>query len=154
MKQQIQFSQKCPQRPFECMISTIAKVSNLSQSKLNRSNTYLQYPWYMPDYITIDDRDEMFRISLAILKGLMFRMSEDDLLLNSRLYKRMVRIILSCPGFTESQKDDIAFTCDIELQTINPPLAPMADHWYVLRTIGPKPGVEPDVLLVSYTYAT
>ena len=103
----------------------------------------------MPDYITIGDRDDIFQAALAIVNGLLQRMSEDDLFLNSRLLKRLTRVMFACPGFTESQKDDLAFTCSINPYTMDPPLAPMADHWYVFKTIGPKPGIQEDVLLVS-----
>ncbi len=113
------------------------------------SNSLSQFPWYMVDYITIGDRDEIFQAALAIVKGLLNRMSEDDLFLNSRLLKRMTQVMFDCPGFTESQKDDLAFTCNINPFTLNPPLAPMADHWYVFKTIGPKPGVQDDVLKVG-----
>jgi hypothetical protein len=102
----------------------------------------------MVDYITIGDRDELFQAALDIVKGLLQRMSEDDLALNSRLLKRITDIVFSCPGFTEAQKDDVAFVCNINPYTLRPPLAPMADHWHVFKTIGPKPYVEEDVLKV------
>jgi hypothetical protein len=102
----------------------------------------------MVDYITIGDRDELFQAALDIVKGLLQRMSEDDLALNSRLLKRITDVVFSCPGFTEAQKDDVAFVCNINPYTLRPPLAPMADHWHVFKTIGPKPYVEEDVLKV------
>ena len=102
----------------------------------------------MVDYITIGDRDELFQAGLDVIKCLLQRMSEDDLSLNSRLLKRLIDVMFSCPGFTESQKDDVAFVCNINPYTIRPPLAPMADHWHVFKTIGPKPYVEEDVLKV------
>ena len=102
----------------------------------------------MVDYITIGDRDELFQAALDIVKGLLQRMSEDDLVLNSRLLKRITDVLFSCPGFTEAQKDDVAFVCNINPYTLRPPLAPMADHWHVFKTIGPKPYVEEDVLKV------
>jgi hypothetical protein len=103
----------------------------------------------MVDYITINDRDELFQAAFDIVKGLLNRMSEDDFVLNSRLLKRFTNVIFNCPGFTEAQKDDVAFVCNINPYTMNPPLAPMADHWHVLKTIGPKPHVAVDVLKVS-----
>lgn len=111
-------------------------------------NSPSQYPWFMVDYITIGDRDELFQAALDIVKGLFYRMSEDDLVLNSRLLKRLTDVMFSCPGFTEAQKDDVAFVCNINPYTLRPPLAPMADHWHVFKTIGPKPYVEEDVLKV------
>jgi hypothetical protein len=107
-----------------------------------------QYPWFMVDYITIGDRDELFQAGLEVIKCLLQRMSEDDINLNSRLLKRLTDVMFSCPGFTESQKDDVAFVCNINPYNIRPPLAPMADHWHVFKTIGPKPYVEEDVLKV------
>lgn len=76
-------------------------------------------------------------------------MSEDDIHLHSRLLKRMTRCIFNCSGFTDSQKDDLAFICNINPYTMNPPLAPYADQWYVLKTIGSKPGAQEDVIKVS-----
>jgi hypothetical protein len=102
----------------------------------------------MVDYITIGDRDELFQAGLEVIKCLLQRMSEDDINLNSRLLKRLTDVMFSCPGFTESQKDDVAFVCNINPYNIRPPLAPMADHWHVFKTIGPKPYVEEDVLKV------
>jgi hypothetical protein len=103
----------------------------------------------MSGYITIGDRDDIFQAALSIVKGLLQRMSEDDIHLNSRLLKRMTQAIFNCPGFQESQKDDLAFTCGINPYTLDPPLAPYADHWYVFKTIGPKPGAQEDVIKAS-----
>lgn len=103
----------------------------------------------MVDYITIGDRDELFQAALDIVKGLLQRMSEEDIMLNSRLLKRITDVMFGCPGFTEAQKDDVAFVCNINPYTLRPPLAPMADHWHVFKTIGPKPYVEEDVLKVK-----
>jgi hypothetical protein len=102
----------------------------------------------MPNYVTVGERDDLFYASLAIVKALLSRMSENDLQLNSRLLNKLTRVIFDCPGFTEAQKDDICFTLNLNPYTLVPPLAPMADHWYVFKTIGPKPGVERDVLMV------
>jgi hypothetical protein len=106
----------------------------------------------MVDYTTIDDRDRLFEATRDLVMLLVNRLNENmdenvAIHLNDRLLRRVSTAIFRCPGFTEQQKDDIAFLCGLKAEKAN--LAPHADHWTVFKAIGPKPGVERDVLNVS-----
>jgi hypothetical protein len=103
----------------------------------------------MASYITIADRDILYDGTLTIVKHLIHKISmeSEHITVNGRLLKRVTQAALRCPGFTEMQKDNIAFICNVK----EPGLAPYADHWHVFKVLGPKHGVATDVLLVSTT---
>ncbi|TVY38119.1 hypothetical protein LSUB1_G003789 [Lachnellula subtilissima] len=127
------FSKDCPQRPFECLISTL-----------------LKYPWYMVDYITIEDRNLLFDATIELLKLLLERVNNerDDVNLTPMLLKRVWRAALRCSGFTPAQKDDVICICNIDDRTaMEIGMAPYASYWKYLWTIGPKPGTPTDLLL-------
>jgi hypothetical protein len=111
---------------------------------------YLQYPWYMVDHITLADRDLLFSTAKQLTEELYKKILEDpqNIDLNHRLLRRLQLAIFKCQGFTEAQKDDICYICD--LNPAKEGLAPYADHWYVLKAIGPKPDALHDVILVCY----
>ncbi|KFY88194.1 hypothetical protein V500_06476 [Pseudogymnoascus sp. VKM F-4518 (FW-2643)] len=124
------FSSECPQRPFECLISTV-----------------LKYPWHKVHDITIGDRDALFQTATALCKNLIERIDTggQDLALNDRLLKRVQRAVLNCCGFSESQKDDFAFI--FRMTSLEAGLPPHADHWSVFKTIGAKRNWPHDVVL-------
>ncbi|OBT42357.1 hypothetical protein VE00_06472 [Pseudogymnoascus sp. WSF 3629] len=124
------FSSECPQRPFECLISSVIK-----------------YPWHKVHDITIGDRDALFQTSVALCKNLIERIDSgvQDLALNDRLLKRVQRAVLNCCGFSESQKDDFAFI--FRMTSLEAGLPPHADHWSVFKTIGAKRNWHQDVIL-------
>ncbi|KAH8654511.1 hypothetical protein BGZ60DRAFT_342292, partial [Tricladium varicosporioides] len=127
------FSKDCPQRPFECLISTL-----------------LKYPWYMVDYITIEDRNLLHRATKDLLLLLVERVNDetDSVNLTQMLLKRVWRAAIRCPGFTPTMKDDIVYICGVDDRTAQElGLAPYAPHWKYLWTIGPKAGVPADLLL-------
>ncbi|TVY45657.1 hypothetical protein LOCC1_G002710 [Lachnellula occidentalis] len=127
------FSKDCPQRPFECLISTL-----------------LKYPWYMVEYITIEDRNLLFAATIELVKLLLERVNNerDDVNLTPMLLKRVWRAALRCPGFTPAQKDDVVCICNIDDRTVMElGMAPHASYWKYLWTIGPKPGTPPDLLM-------
>jgi hypothetical protein len=116
-----------------------------------------QYPWQMVDYITIEDRNMLHKATLDMLNLLIDRVNtnKDDICLTPMLLKRVWKAGLRCPGFTPSMKDDIVFICQIDDQTaMDYGVAPYASFWKYLWTIGPKPGVPIDVLLVSIDSST
>ncbi|KFY74950.1 hypothetical protein V499_05049 [Pseudogymnoascus sp. VKM F-103] len=124
------FSSECPQRPFECLISSVIK-----------------YPWHKVHDITIGDRDALFQTAIALCKNLIERIDSggQDLALNDRLLKRVQRAVLNCCGFSESQKDDFAFL--FRMTSLEAGLPPHADHWSVFKTIGAKRNWNQDVIL-------
>ena len=74
----------------------------------------------------------------------------DEVNLTQMLLKRVVRAALRCTGFTPVMKDDISFIAGVEDSVARDMgVPPFADQWGLLWTIGPKPGFQPDVLLVS-----
>lgn len=106
----------------------------------------------MVDDITLEHRDLLFKSTRDLVQLLVTRLndepSEDHKLhINDRLLRRVRMAVCRCPGFTERQKDDIAFLCGLDATTAG--LTQFADHWSAFMTIGPKPGIQPDVLHVS-----
>ena len=111
-----------------------------------------QFPWYMVDYITIEDRNLLHHTTRRMLEILVERVVNDDdsVNLNNMLVKRVWRAALTCPGFTPCMKDDIVFIAGLGDRTaIDFGLAPHASFWNKLWTIGPKADAPVDVLLVS-----
>jgi hypothetical protein len=113
-----------------------------------------QYPWYMVDNITIEDRNLLHKATKDMLYLLIDRVNSDDqngnININTMLLKRVWRAALRCPGFTPAMKDDFVYIVGLDDRTaIQFGMAPYASHWKYLWTIGPKPKVPADVLLVS-----
>lgn len=111
---------------------------------------HIQYPWHKVHDITIGDRDALFQTATALCKNLVERIDTggQDLALNDRLLKRVQHAVLSCCGFSESQKDDFAFI--FRMTSLEAGLPPHADHWSVFKTIGAKRNWNQDVILVSF----
>ncbi len=110
----------------------------------------------MVDYITIEDRNLLFQATIRLLDLLRDRLSntrdgEMDVNLTPMLFKRAWRAALKCPGFTPTMKDTVVYKCHVDeslAQEIGVPL--FAAEYKYLWTIGPKPGVPHDLILVSY----
>lgn len=146
------FAKDCPQRPFECLIDTLIKVCVFCSPTVCEGKDFtddIQYPWYMVDHITIEDRDLLFTAASRLIEMLFQRVANDaeNTTIDIRLLNRVKRACFQCDGFTEAQKDDCAFICGLTGGAAG--LSPYADHWYIFRVIGPKAGVVPDVLEVS-----
>jgi len=108
-------------------------------------------PWYAVDHITIEERSHLHEATKTLLTLLMDRIEKDheSTTLTSMLLKRVWRAALKCPGFTPTMKDNIVYICGLDEQTaVEYGLPPYADNWKDLWTIGPKPGVQRDVLQV------
>ncbi|KAF5021814.1 hypothetical protein F66182_6140 [Fusarium sp. NRRL 66182] len=88
------FSKECPQRPYECLISTLRK-----------------FPWFAADHVTIAQRGAMYKATVKLLCLLARSVSQGDdpVNLNAQLFQRVVRTAMDCRGFTVLQKDNIAF---------------------------------------------
>ncbi|KAK0612331.1 hypothetical protein B0T17DRAFT_499849 [Bombardia bombarda] len=127
------FSRDCPQRPYECMISTIKKL-----------------PWWRADCITIRQRHAVYSATLQLLKLLrasIGRLTTNETCINTKLLKRLYTAAMLCPGFSVLQKDNLSFEMnepDGAQRDFNQPRFP--DHWTHLLALGPKPGVPLDVL--------
>jgi hypothetical protein len=110
----------------------------------------------MVDYITIEDRNRLHAATKDLLSMLVERVQNerDPVNLTHMLLKRVCRAALKCPGFTPVMKDDIVFIGGIENRVaMDAGVPPYADEWGVLWTIGPKPNVPNDLLLVSAVFS-
>jgi hypothetical protein len=109
----------------------------------------------MVDYITIEDRNLLHQATKDLLSMLVERVQNerDPVNLTQMLLKRVCRAALKCPGFTPVMKDDIVFIGGIEDSVaVEAGVPPYAHEWGTFWTIGPKPGVPNDVLLVSDSF--
>ncbi|KAF3760054.1 hypothetical protein M406DRAFT_270108 [Cryphonectria parasitica EP155] len=126
------FSRDCPQRPFECMISTMRK-----------------FPWYMTDCITIKQRQSVYAACVNLLRLLQEAMEKKkhEHVLNSQLYRRLWTSAMICRGFTVTMKDSISYLVgltDEDKREFNMPR--FADQWVHIYTLVPKPGTPLDVI--------
>ncbi|KAK3298154.1 uncharacterized protein B0H64DRAFT_414995 [Chaetomium fimeti] len=128
------YSKECPQRPYECMISTIKKL-----------------PWYMADRITLRQRHAIYEATVKLITLLQQALQRDhrnhETVLNKQLMKRLVTAAMLCPGFSVVQKDNIAVLADMEpdrARMFNQPR--FAEQWVHLHGVCPKPGTPLDVL--------
>ncbi|TQS39421.1 hypothetical protein Golomagni_00054 [Golovinomyces magnicellulatus] len=128
------FIKDCPQHPFECIISTL-----------------LKYPWYMVDYISIKNRNNLHEVTIKLLKILKnyIETQPENAHITPMLYKRVWRAALNCQGFSPSQKDDIVLIVDLpDEQAKEFGLPPFAASWKRLWTIGVRPGA-PNALIMA-----
>ncbi|KAJ3171666.1 hypothetical protein HDU88_007746 [Geranomyces variabilis] len=83
----LHFSRKCAERPFENIISILAKV-----------------PWHQPEAVSTAHRDHLFEMLKLSLESLRVHLSRVDHQIDETLMARMVRAGLCVPLFTERQK--------------------------------------------------
>ncbi|KAF4987588.1 hypothetical protein FDECE_15378 [Fusarium decemcellulare] len=126
------FSKECPQRPYECLISTLRK-----------------FPWFATYYITITQRGAMFKATVKLLHLLAksIAQGDDPVNLNTGLFKRVVKSAMDCKGFTIMMKDNIAFMIDMsemEQRIHGQPLN--ASSWVHQYTIATKRDAPRDVV--------
>ncbi|KAI8683309.1 hypothetical protein NCS56_00455200 [Fusarium sp. Ph1] len=126
------FSKECPQRPYECLISTLGK-----------------FPWFATDFITVAQRGAMYKASFKLIRLLSGAVSRNDdpVNLNHQLFRRVVASVMKCKGFTILQKDNIAFLVQMgqaEQRMYHQP--ENASSWVHQYSVTVKPGVPQDVL--------
>ncbi|KAI8088771.1 uncharacterized protein BX664DRAFT_358414 [Halteromyces radiatus] len=83
----LHFSRKCAERPFENIITIIAK-----------------YPWHQAHLITTLHRDQVYEMLNLAIESLMNHLTKDYVQIEPSLLERLVRAGLLCPAFTERQK--------------------------------------------------
>ncbi|KAF8939743.1 hypothetical protein BGZ58_008831 [Dissophora ornata] len=83
----LHFSRKCAERPFENILSILAK-----------------YPWHLPHRILPLHRDHIFELLKLSIESLRTHLSKDYNTINPTLLNRMVRSAILTPAFTEKQK--------------------------------------------------
>ncbi|KAL9945219.1 hypothetical protein ACHAQF_000620 [Verticillium nonalfalfae] len=126
------FAKECPQRAFECLISTLKKL-----------------PWDCHDFITVRQRAAIHRATVELVRILFFKVRNhvDEVNLTSQLLKRLVLSAMTCAGFTPLQKDDIAYIVEMDsMQSRSHGQPRFADSWCHLYALSPKPDVPLDVL--------
>ncbi|GKT66602.1 RNA-binding domain protein [Colletotrichum tofieldiae] len=126
------FSKECPQRPFECLISTLTK-----------------FPWHMKANVTVQQRYVIHKATCDLIRILVSSIQErrDELNLTHRLLKRVVTAAMRCEGFSVLQKDDIAYLVgmdEMEQRAFGQPR--FAEAWRHLYVLVPKTGVPLDVI--------
>ncbi|GAB1312289.1 hypothetical protein MFIFM68171_02499 [Madurella fahalii] len=128
------YAKECPQRPYECMISTIKKL-----------------PWYMSKHITVRQRHAVYyateRLVTLLIQALQRDNRQHETTINEQLLKRLVTAAMLCPGFSVVQKDNIAVIAHMDeerTRMFNQPR--FADMWTHLYALCPKPGIPLDVL--------
>ncbi|KLU90524.1 hypothetical protein MAPG_10377 [Magnaporthiopsis poae ATCC 64411] len=126
------FSRECPQRPYECMISTLRKL-----------------PWHMTDWITFRQRYSIFEACYLLIKHLLRILDSGCAtnLLNERLFNHLTHTAMRCPGFTIAQKDDLATLIGIQdsrRYSYGLPLNP--GSWVHLYGVGPRMDMPLDVI--------
>jgi hypothetical protein len=129
------FSKDCPQRPYECLISTLKK-----------------FPWSFMDRVTISQRRALFRATCELLRLLTRSLQRGDDVVNLtvQLYRRLTAAAMSCPGFTPLMKDDIAWLANVtELQLQKYNLPPSPATWRHQYALAPKSNVPADVIDVG-----
>lgn len=86
------FQAKCPQRTYECMISTLYK-----------------FPWHAQDMYTLEDRVLLFNCYKAMLVALVGKVAQADTVgLDNRLLLEYVKAGINCVGFGERMRYEIA----------------------------------------------
>ncbi|KAI8627043.1 hypothetical protein F5Y19DRAFT_477934 [Xylariaceae sp. FL1651] len=144
--QRSSYAKICPERPYECMISTLRKI-----------------PWYMSEHITIKQRHSVYEACLKMISTLAAKLKRagdrdydrgrngepdpEAERLTPQLQHRLVKSAMLCAGFTVVQKDNIATIAGLSEQDrrqFNQPR--FADSWRHQWTLIPKTGLPLDVL--------
>lgn len=126
------FSRDCPQRPYECMISTIKK-----------------FPWFRTDCITIKEREAIYQATLSLIRQLTrcILFQEDPNHLTPLLLRRLVSAAMFCPAFTPCMKDGIAWMTNMQALDMEYYQLPrFSNSWRHQYAIGPKPGFPLDLV--------
>ncbi|KAG0032520.1 hypothetical protein BGZ82_006494 [Podila clonocystis] len=83
----LHFSRKCAERPFENILSILAK-----------------YPWHQPHRVLPLHRDHIFELLKLSIESLRMHLNKEYNTIHSTLLIRMVRCAILTPAFTERQK--------------------------------------------------
>ncbi|OTA95420.1 hypothetical protein M434DRAFT_28926 [Hypoxylon sp. CO27-5] len=126
------FALNCPERVYECLISTIMKM-----------------PWYMSNRITVKERAYIYSATEKMITLLITRIQkgEHSTRLTPLLLERLADAAMGCPSFTVMQKDNIAWLVNMQDYKLGDFHMPrFADGWTHLHALSVKPGVPLDVV--------
>ncbi|UNI22415.1 hypothetical protein JDV02_008306 [Purpureocillium takamizusanense] len=126
------YSKDCPQRPYECLISTLKK-----------------FPWFVTDRITLSQRHAMYMATERLLQVLADKVSRnyDPINLTQQLQTRLTNAALSCPGLTPLMKDNLSWMLNVsedEQRYFGQP--ERAYSWRHQYALAPRPGAPLDVI--------
>lgn len=115
-------------------------------------STLHKLPWYMAEYITIQQRHAVYKAVLALITRLQgdLRLGKFEEYLTEQLYRRLWTSAMLCDGFTVTMKDNIAYTVGLseeQMRGFNMPR--YANLWSHQYTMVPKVGTPLDVIEVS-----
>ncbi|KAI4111882.1 MAG: hypothetical protein LQ339_000341 [Xanthoria mediterranea] len=121
---------KCMQRPYECMISTLAK-----------------FPWFCVDRYTIKTRDEMFRSTLSLINILMNELSRANEAytphISETLLTDLLYAALNVPAFSEQQRWHLRKAASAIGARVR--MSPLAEVW-PFEVLGRRVGIDEDVV--------
>ncbi|KAL2209326.1 hypothetical protein CC79DRAFT_1367515 [Sarocladium strictum] len=133
------FARACPQRPYECLISTLKK-----------------FPWHLTDRVSISQRYAVFRATWDLVEELTHRLARERETvsaspnagkLSDQLLKRVITAAINCPGFTPLMKDDLSSFVHLSEENFRAAgVPPSAASWRHQYAIAPKVGVPFDVI--------
>ncbi|KAJ1341130.1 hypothetical protein BSLG_004254 [Batrachochytrium salamandrivorans] len=95
-------SRKCPRRPFENIISILAKV-----------------PWHRANLIPILQRDHLFEMAKLGTESLLFQVQRVNSTIDIKFLEQFVRASLCVPLFTEKQKLIVLATAKHRSESLN-----------------------------------
>ncbi|KAI1131029.1 hypothetical protein F5Y10DRAFT_275738 [Nemania abortiva] len=128
------YARICPERPYECMISTLRKI-----------------PWYMADDITLKQRNSVYETCMKMIGVLAGKVKQEKSSeikrLTPQLFDRLVASAMLCHGFSVVQKHNIATLAGLsetKCREFNQPRFP--DSWRYQWTLVPKANMPIDVL--------
>ncbi|KAI9670802.1 MAG: hypothetical protein M1829_004691 [Trizodia sp. TS-e1964] len=126
--QRAPFSQRCLNRTYESLISTLWK-----------------YPWFDVDHITLEARDLLFDAMKKMITILFenLKRSHAPIYLNVGLMNGLVLAGLMCPGFNERQKLELTRVAQYQGEPFG--ITKLAYHW-PFEVLGRRADVPEDVL--------
>ncbi|KAL8755272.1 MAG: hypothetical protein Q9199_003761 [Rusavskia elegans] len=124
------YTQKCMQRPYECMISTLAK-----------------FPWFCVDRYTIKTRDELFKSTLSLVNILMNELNRANEAymphISETLLTDLLYAALNVPAFSEQQRWHLRKAASAVGARVR--MSPLAEVW-PFEVLGRKVGIDEDVV--------
>ncbi|KAK2760260.1 hypothetical protein FQN54_002328 [Arachnomyces sp. PD_36] len=126
------FSMKCLWRAYECTISTLKK-----------------FPWFATTMYTIEDRNQLFAVTLRHLTALHAKIEKGKVVgLDRKLLHEVLDAGLKCPGFNERQKFALVMASNVPSEARR--LSIIARYW-PFDTLSMKPGTS-DGTMMHYAY--
>ncbi|KAI1101430.1 hypothetical protein F4804DRAFT_335266 [Jackrogersella minutella] len=126
------YSKGCPERPYEYMISILKK-----------------FPWSLPQHVKHNERNRLYETTFRMMDRLTQRIQKGEARdrLTPNLKVRIAEAVMSCPGFTIAQKDNVAYLMNMpenKQRFFHQPR--FADLWRNFYALSIRAGVPADVI--------